>query len=306
MLEISHLKLVKALAEFGSVSLAANSLCISQSALSHQIKKLEALIDNKVFIRHSDPVRLTFKGKKILDLANDILAKLSAVEQELLQTEGGRLNIAIECHSCFDWLIPTLDEYKNIQPKVDFDLSMAFSFAPMEALKNYSVDMVITSDERGDKEFAYFPIFDYQMLLVMAKNNILATKEYIVPQDLQQQTLLTYPVAHNRLDVFNYFLTPAKVMPERVRTVELPLMITRLILNNQGVATMPQWALNAQQKGDFCLKKLGPSGIWRTLFLAVRDTDKDLQYIQDFIKTAKNVSFKNLIDIRKANPQDAL
>lgn len=298
MIEISHLKLVKALHQQGNVSEAAGSLFITQSALSHQIKKLENLIDGRVFVRHSDPLKLTPQGQNLLDLANEILPRIDITEKQLIRTEGGRLNIAIECHSCFDWLIPTLDVFRDKQPQVDFDLSLAFSFEPMEALKNYDVDMVVTSDPIQDKQFEYFPIFDYQMLMVLSKQSKLAKLKYIEPKDIKEETLLTYPVDHKRLDVFNYFLTPAGIMPKNIRKVELPIMMMQLVMNNQGVATMPQWALTQLQQSKIILKSLGKKGIWRTLFLAVRKSDSQLEYIQDFARISNTVSFENLVNIK--------
>ncbi len=298
MIEISHLKLVQALYKQGNVSDAADSLFITQSALSHQIKKLESLLDSSIFVRHSDPFKLTPQGKRLLELANDVLPRIKTTEKQLIHSEGGRLNIAIECHSCFDWLIPTLDVFREKQPKVDFDLSLAFSFEPMEALKNYDVDMVVTSDPLDDKQFEYFPLFDYQMLMVMSLDSSLAKKTYLTPGDIRDQILLTYPVSHDRLDVFNYFLKPAKVNPKATRKVELPLMMMQLVLNNQGIATMPQWALTNEQKAKVALKSLGKNGIWRTLYLAVRRVDKELGYIKEFADIAKHVSSKNLNDIK--------
>ena len=298
MIEISHLKLIRALSKQGNVSDAADSLFITQSALSHQIKKLENLLDSSIFVRHSDPFKLTPQGRQLLDLANEVLPRIEITEKQLIHSEGGRLNIAIECHSCFDWLIPTLDVFREKQPKVDFDLSLAFSFEPMDALKNYDVDMVVTSDPIEDKQFEYFSLFDYQMLMVMSHDNSLASKEYLTPGDIQRQTLLTYPVSHDRLDVFNYFLKPAKVMPKATRKVELPLMMMQLVLNNQGIATMPQWALTSAQKSSVSLKSLGKKGVWRTLYLAVRSVDKELVYIRDFAQIAKAVSLQNLNDIK--------
>ena len=298
MIEVSHLKLVKALYKQGNVSDAADSLFVTQSALSHQIKKLENLIGSSIFVRHSDPFKLTPQGKKLLELANDVLPRIETTEKQLIKSEGGRLNIAIECHSCFDWLIPTLDVFREQQPKVDFDLSLAFSFEPMEALKNYDVDMVVTSDPIHDKQFEYFPIFDYQMLMVLSKQSKLAKLKYIEPENIKEETLLTYPVDHKRLDVFNYFLTPAGVMPKNIRKVELPIMMIQLVMNNQGVATMPQWALTQAQQSKIILKSLGKKGIWRTLYLAVRKSDSQLKYIQDFARISNMVSFENLVNIK--------
>jgi len=298
MIEISHLKLVQALYKQGNVSDAADSLFVTQSALSHQIKKLENLLDSSIFVRHSDPFKLTPQGKKLLGLANEVLPRIEITEKQLVQSDGGRLNIAIECHSCFDWLIPTLDVFREKQPKVDFDLSLAFSFEPMDALKNYDVDMVVTSDPVKDKQFEYFPIFDYQMLMVLSKESDLVDKQYLKPKDIENQTLLTYPVEQNRLDVFNYFLKPEGVNPKNIRKVELPLMMMQLVLNNQGVATMPEWALTDEQKTKVILKSLGKNGVWRTLYLAVRKTDKNLPYINDFAAIAKEVTLSTLSNIK--------
>ena len=298
MIEISHLKLVQALYKQGNVSDAADSLFVTQSALSHQIKKLENLLDSSIFVRHSDPFKLTPQGKKLLELANEVLPRIEITEKQLVQSDGGRLNIAIECHSCFDWLIPTLDVFREKQPKVDFDLSLAFSFEPMDALKNYDVDMVVTSDPVEDKQFEYFPIFDYQMLMVLSKESDLVNKQYLKPKDIENQTLLTYPVEQNRLDVFNYFLKPEGVNPKNIRKVELPLMMMQLVLNNQGVATMPEWALTDEQKTKVILKSLGKNGVWRTLYLAVRKTDKNLPYINDFAAIAKEVTLSTLSNIK--------
>lgn len=298
MIEIPHLKLIQALNKRGSVSEAADSLFVTQSALSHQIKKLENLLEGSIFVRHSNPFKLTPQGKKLLALANEVLPRIEVVEKQLTHSEGGRLNIAIECHSCFDWLIPTLDVFREKQPKVDFDLSLAFSFEPMDALKNYDVDIVVTSDPIKDKQFEYFPLFDYQMVMVMSQESELSNKKYLLPNDIKNQILLTYPVSHDRLDVFNYFLKPAKVIPKKIRKVELPLMMMQLVLNNQGIATMPQWALTDEQKAKVSLKSLGKNGVWRTLYLATRNMDKDLDYVKEFFNIAKRISSKNLSGIK--------
>ncbi|SMN02009.1 Transcriptional activator MetR [uncultured Candidatus Thioglobus sp.] len=298
MIELSHLKLLQALHKQGSVSEAAEVLFITQSALSHQIKKLESLIEGTIFVRHSNPIKLTPKGRKLLKLATKVLPEIKKTQEQLTNNKGERLNIAIECHSCFDWLIPTLDVFRKQHPKVNFDLSLAFSFEPMEALKNYDVDMVITSDPIEDKHFEYFPLFDYQMLMIMSRNHTLSHKRYLIAKDIQDQILLTYPVSHDRLDVFNYFLKPAKINPKSTRKVELPIMMMLLVFNNQGIATMPEWALTDEQKSKVVLKPLGKNGVWRTLYLAVRKTDSVVEYIQDFAGIAKQVSFQNLENIK--------
>ena len=71
-----------------------------------------------------------------------------------------------------------------------------------------------------------------------------------------------------------------------------------MTLNNQGIATMPQWALTDKQKATVCLKPLGKNGVWRTLYLALRKTDIGLDYVQDFARIANTISFVNLANIK--------
>ena len=75
-------------------------------------------------------------------------------------------------------------------------------------------------------------------------------------------------------------------------------MMMQLVLNNQGIATMPQWALTAEQESQVALKPLGKQGVWRTLYLAMRKSDANLGYMRDFCQTAKRVSLATLQGIK--------
>ncbi|HCA66423.1 MAG TPA: LysR family transcriptional regulator, partial [Pseudomonas sp.] len=58
---------------------------------------------------------------------------------------AGRLHMAIECHSCFQWLMPTIDQFRDAWPEVELDLASGFSFAPLPALARGDLDLVVTS-----------------------------------------------------------------------------------------------------------------------------------------------------------------
>ena len=66
MLELKHLKTIVAIAENGSLVLAAEKLFLTQSALSHQLKEIESRLGVSLFIRKSRPVRLTAAGERLL------------------------------------------------------------------------------------------------------------------------------------------------------------------------------------------------------------------------------------------------
>ena len=116
VLEIRHLKTLHALREADSLVDAADRLHLTQSALSHQFKELEERMGMPLFVRKTKPVRFTSAGLRLLQLADATLPLLRAAERDIGRLAGGtagRLHMAIECHSCFQWLMPTIDQFRE-------------------------------------------------------------------------------------------------------------------------------------------------------------------------------------------------
>src|SRR5690625_135731 len=102
MLEIKHLETLTAIREAGSLQEAAEQLYVSQSALSHQLRELEARLGVSLLNRRTRPARLTTAALRILALADEVLPRVRATEKELqslAKGESGRLYLAIDCHS---------------------------------------------------------------------------------------------------------------------------------------------------------------------------------------------------------------
>jgi len=85
------------------------------------------------------------------------------------------------------------------------------------------------------------PLFDYESVLVVGKQHPLANKQSVEAEDLRHETLITYPVDSERLDVFQHFLTPAGVKPAHIRNSELTLMMMQLVASGRGVCALPNW-----------------------------------------------------------------
>ncbi len=301
-LELKHLRTLEALHRTGSLVAAARRLHLTQSALSHQLKALEDRFGVPLVIRKSRPLTFTPAGKRLLDLAAQVLPQVAAAERDLVRLGGGqagRLFIVIECHSCFEWLLPTMDAFRGDWPEVEMDLTLGFSFEPLPALLRGDVDWVVTSDPQPVAGIAYEPLFAFQVLLAVARDHPLAAKPWIEPQDLADQTLITYPVERHRLDVFRRFLDPAGVQPAAQRTCELTAMMLQLVASRRGVCVLPNWALAEYLARDYvAARPLGPEPLWGTLYAAVREGERDLPYVKGFLETARTVSFRNLKGIR--------
>jgi LysR family transcriptional regulator for metE and metH len=203
--------------------------------------------------------------------------------------------MAIECHSCFNWLMPTIEVYRNQWPAIELDFSGGFTFEPLPALAQGDIDLVITSDPQAIKGVEYVPLFGYEMQIAVANEHPLAAKNYLQPQDLADQTLISYPVSRDRLDVFTQFLLPAGVEPAAVRTSELTLMMVQLVASGRGVCALPNWvAAEYVAQGLISVRSAGKNGIWPTLYAAVREEYLALPYVQEFLALAKAHCLKNL------------
>jgi len=305
MLEIRHLKTLVALRETGSLVEAAERLFLTQSALSHQLKELEGRLGVELFIRKSRPLRFTEAGKRLLLLADDVLARVSEAErdvQKLLHGEVGRLYMSIECHSCFNWLMPTVDLYRNQWPAIELDFSGGFMFEPLPALAQGEVDLVITSDPQPIKGVEYVPLFSYEMHIAIANQHPLREKAFLEPTDLHDQTVITYPVERSRLDIFKYFLDPAGIEPAGVRTSELTLMMVQLVASGRGVCALPNWVLAEYvDQALISVRSATAKGIWPTLYAAVREEQLETPFVVDFLKLAKAHCLKNLQGVKQVS-----
>lgn len=302
MIELRHLKTLVALRDTGSLVEAADRLYLTQSALSHQIKDLEDRLDCQLFVRKTRPPRFTSAGRRLLQLADEVIPMFKTAERDigrLAGGEAGRLHICIECHSCFQWLIPCIDRYRGNWPEVELDLTGGFNFAPLPALVRGDLDLVITSDPVDLPGVEYVPLFRYEALLAVGKEHALARRPHVAPDDLSSQVMIIYPVERDRLDVFTRFLDPADVEPKAIRTAELTPMMVQLVASGRGVAALPNWALTEYLANETIVaKKLGESGLWATLYAAIREDQKETPFMEDFLATAVDTCFKNLAGIK--------
>ncbi|MCQ0968968.1 LysR family transcriptional regulator (plasmid) [Paracoccus sp. TK19116] len=297
-LELRHLRTVRAVHDHGGLARAADVLNITQSALSHQIKALEDQAGVELFVRRAKPMRLSAAGMRLLRLAEQVLPLVAATEAEFKGVEMGRigrLHIAMECHACFDWLLPVLDLFRRAWPDVDVDIRQRLAFAALPALAREEVDLVISSDPEDTPGVSFQPLFDYAPTMVVPAGHPLVAKGFVEPEDLIDQTLITYPMDRGRLDVFSQFLTPAGIEPARHRQIELTPVTLMLVASGHGVAVMPDWVLRRETgNSELAMLPLTRGGILRRLYAAVRDTDLDQPYMAHVLRLSRTEPLRML------------
>ncbi len=295
-LELRHLRTIKAIHDAGGLARAADQLNITQSALSHQVKGLEDQAGMELFVRRSKPMKLSAAGMRLLRTAERVLPEIEALSEEfraLRSGRSGRLHIAIECHACFDWLFPVLERFRRAWPEVDVDIRPGLAFEGLPALLREEVDLVLSSDPEDLRGVVFHPLFDYAPTFVAARQNPLAEKPFVEPEDFRDQVLITYPVERGRLDIFSELLTPARIEPRAVRQVELTAVILMLVASNRGVSVLPDWVLReVKYQPDYVTRPVTEKGLTKRMYAATREDDATRPFVAHFLKLARSEPVK--------------
>jgi len=290
-IERIHLEIIRAIDRLGSVTAAAESLYVTQPALSHSIRKLEDALGLKIWSREGRSLRLTQGGEHLLAVANRLLPQFERAEQQLqhfAQGERGTLRIGMECHPCYQWLLKIAAPFLAAWPDVDLDVIQKFQFGGIEALYGHDIDILVTPDPLKKQGLMFEPVFDYEQVLVVGQEHPLRKAKFVEPEQLAEETLITYPVSVDRLDVYSLFLTPAGVIPKRHKLIETTDIILQMIACGRGVGALPRWLVKEQQhRFEIFPVRLGKTGVDKQIFLGFRKKDIEIDYMKAFVEVAR-------------------
>lgn len=294
MIERIHLNILRQIEREGSLTAAAKSLHLTQSALSHAIKKLETQSGVQIWTRDGRRVRLTNAGDYLLNAATRLLPQLERIDEvvaEYAAGEQGSLRIGMECHPCYQWLLKVVEPYLKQWPGVDIDVIQQFQFGGMSALFNHDIDILVTPDPLQKPGVVFHPVFDYEQVLAVARGHRLARKNQINASDLSNEVLFSYPVDAGRLDIFTHLLTPANISPRKHKTIESTDIMLQLVAAGRGVAALPKWLIN-EYADTLAIEpvRLGRKGIAKQINLGVRQNDRDNRHIAAFLQIAQSTS----------------
>ena len=290
ILERIHLTMIQAVEREGSLTAAAGKLHLTQSALSHAIAKLERQLGAPIWRREGRSLHPTQAGEFLLTVASRLLPQFSHAEERLRQFargERGKLRIGMECHPCYQWLLKIVAPYLDRWPRVDVDVRQKFQFGGIGALFGHEIDMLVTPDPLFKPGLRFTPVFDYEQVLVVGPAHRLHGAECVRPEQLAEETLITYPVATDRLDIYTEFLTPAGIAPRHHKPIETTEIMLLMVAHGRGVAALPRWLVE-EYSARFPVHavRLGRNGVAKQIFLGIRDADEGIDYMRAFIELA--------------------
>ncbi len=300
VLEIRHLRTLIALRDSGSLVRAAQLLNLTQSALSHQIKLLEDHYGVALFERKSVPTQFSAVGLRLLTLADSLLPQVDEAQRDIASHalgRSGQLRIAVECHTCFDWLMPAMDTFRSRWSEVELDIVSGFHPDPIALVLQNRADVAIVSEADVTESVDFHPLFSFEIMALLANDHRLTAKAYLKASDFAKETLITYAVSDDMLDLVRLVLEPAGIKPAR-RTTELTVAMLQLVASGRGVAALPLWAVqNYLERGYVTARPVGKRGLTGRLYVACTSGTSLQPWLGDFVTITRESSFLNLSGI---------
>lgn len=291
-LERIHLEIILAVELKGSMTAAAESLNLSQSALSHSMRKLEDQLGVKLWERKGRQLFPTQAGQHLLATAGRLIPQFVRTEDQLQQYasgERGSLRIGMECHPCYQWLHKITAPYLQDWPSVELDVKQKFQFGGIGALLAHEIDLLVTPDPYRNKGLDFEAVFDYEQVLVVGPEHPYRDADFVIPRQLKNETLLTYPVSQDRLDIYTKFLNPKGMTVRRQVVIETTEIMLQMVACGRGIAALPRWLVeDYAKKYPVFAVKLGKKGVAKKIYIGSRETDADVDYIKAFLQLAQS------------------
>lgn len=286
-MEIKYLKLIKTIAEHGSLANSAAHLYLTQSALSHQLKDLENQLGFKVFYRKRNEWTLTDEGQELYELAKKVLSEIDSSFYKIQQLKNGSqgtIRISTECYSFYQGLPAFVQKMGVLYPQIQIDLILEATHKPIAKLIAKEIDLAITATKPNEENLECFELFEDEIFAVMHQENSFAKQDYIKAKDFEEIHLIIHSYPIETVSVYEQFLKPNRVEPKQISAIPLTEVALELVAANFGVFCIPKWALKPFKLSDeFAYKKISLEGLKRKHYLVIRKEDTQKKYIQDFI-----------------------
>lgn len=300
-IDLKHLHTLRTLRKTGNLTRAAVALQLTQSALSHQIKQLENHYGVTLFVRKTSPVKFTHAGERLLQLAETVLHAMEEADRDLYKFASGKqgeLRITLECHTCYGWLLPVMDEFRRKWAEVDIDILPGFQPDPVDLLLQNKADVAIVDENEPTEMVSYSPLFKYEMVAILPNEHPLAQKPWLEAEDFLGELLITYAVPEDRIDLCRKVLKPAGI-PVRRKTTELTMGIVQQVASQRGIAALPIWAVSGYlDKKYVTAKSITKDKLMSEIWLASLTDNMDRDYVRDFIYFIKQRCMRILPDIQ--------
>jgi DNA-binding transcriptional LysR family regulator len=269
MFDVKQLRVLRAVAEHGSFSAAADALSYTQPAISQQIAALEKRAGTTLVDRGSRGVRLTDAGQALVEHAEVVIARLAAAEAELeaiAGVRGGRLRLSSFPTAGASLLPPAVAEFTSRHPEVELSFVEREPEEAAQMLRAAELEIAILFeyDRLNPAEFERFyegielhDLIDDPMYLALPRDHALACRRRIRLQDLADETWIQESGTHSWCGHFHETVCAAAGFTPKVgfRSDDYNV-VQGLIAAGVGISLLPGLSLTNVRE-DIVVRSLG-------------------------------------------------
>jgi len=295
MIEIRHFQLIRAIAETGSMTKAAQKLFLTQPGLSHQLKEIETRLGAKLFLRVNKSLVLTTQGKSILHAGEEILTKVLALEQEIASSESSmrQLRITTQCYTCYHWLPSLMKKFQTQEPNTEIDIVTEAMSRPIEFLLKGQIDLAVTNALKPANGIKFEKLFDDEQVVLVPAKHPLAKKKIVQPADFANEHYIIYKSEGGDLssDFFaRNMLIPRGIQVGKVTKMQLTEARVELVKAGMGLTVLSRWLVKPFVRDSNAIKLLpiGKNGFYRPWYVATLDQKKDDPVVTHFTNFLKD------------------
>jgi DNA-binding transcriptional LysR family regulator len=269
MYDVKQLRVLKAVAEHGSFSAAADALSYTQPAISQQIAALEKRAGTTLVDRGSRGVRLTDAGQVLVEHAEVVIARLAAAEAELeamAGVRGGRLRLSSFPTAGASLLPPAVAEFSRRHPDVELTFLEQEPEDAARALRSAELEIAIVFEyrdleapefERMYEGIELHPLIDDPMYLALPQHHPLAHRARVRLQDFAEDTWIQETGTHSWCGSFHEACCSAAGFQPRVGFHSDDYNVVQgLIAAGVGISLLPGLALTNVRE-DIVIRSLG-------------------------------------------------
>jgi LysR family transcriptional regulator for metE and metH len=286
-IDLRHLQMVAAIAASGSVTRAAASVHLTQSAVSHQLRDIEERLGTPLFLRLGKRMVATAAGERILATARRVLEDIAAAEEDVRRLGGrsaGVLRVCAQCNTGYHWLPPLIEVFQRSHPNVDVSIALECTARPVQALLDGRLDLAIVTESVRNPRLRIRGLFQDEHAAIVLPDHRFAKQAFVRPQDLGAERLFLYSSSPDDSFTIQQILRPAGVLPQRVSFVMLTEAILELVKAGLGISVMQTWAVEpALRAGVVRAVPITRAGIHRQWSaVTLRDAGR-IPYVDAFI-----------------------
>ena len=203
-------RVFKEVAEAGNITAAAQTLFISQSAVSQSIKQLEAELQTRLFARTSRGVTLTADGRMLYEYVRSAMGLLETGEEKLSQSRDlqmGHLTIGASDTVTSQFLLPYLDRFHRQYPAIHIQIISGRSHKVLGLLQSGKVDIAFASTPQEGASLETFPcLATHSIFVAGAEYPCDFDHVYTLEEIARFPLILLERKASSRLYLEKYFL----------------------------------------------------------------------------------------------------